>query len=250
MPTLRSEAYAGAKLDAQLDEQARAFLLHSPERNRVEVPGGVVHLSPILDWHRADFGGTDAALGRFMARFHPEGPARRLLMSGGFTITWTGYDWSLNSRARLAVVPHQVFERMVRLSETTDLDPVRRSAELLEPLLKEHARVLGNPLRPDVTELLRSPDPTAVRRGVRLLVAREVVVLLRGAIVARTSDETRTSIKSAGLHWGLLKPQLEATKAQAVSAQIASIANALESGRRGEARGLLVRAEGALLTAP
>jgi hypothetical protein len=36
-PPLRSEAYTGARLDAQLDEQARIFLLRSPEKNRVDV---------------------------------------------------------------------------------------------------------------------------------------------------------------------------------------------------------------------
>ena len=34
-PPLRSEAYTGARVDAQLDDQARLFIARSPEKNRV-----------------------------------------------------------------------------------------------------------------------------------------------------------------------------------------------------------------------
>jgi hypothetical protein len=36
-PPLRSEAYVGSRLDAQLDDQARIFVLQSPSKNRVDV---------------------------------------------------------------------------------------------------------------------------------------------------------------------------------------------------------------------
>ncbi len=96
-PPLRSEAYTGARLEEQLEEQARVFLLHSPERNRVDVAERVLWVSPILVWYEDDFGGTDAALGRFLARYWPEGPARDLLASGRFRVRKTPYDWTLNS---------------------------------------------------------------------------------------------------------------------------------------------------------
>ena len=96
-PPLRSEAYTGARLEEQLEEQARAFLLHSPEKNRVGVPERAVCVSPILVWYKGDFGGTDAALGRFVARYWPEGPEKDLLASGRFRLRKTPYDWTLNS---------------------------------------------------------------------------------------------------------------------------------------------------------
>lgn len=102
-PPLRAEAYTGARLDAQLDEQARAFLLATPAANRVDPAARSVHLSPIFDWYRGDFGGDDAALGRYVAAFHPPGPARELLLSGDFRVHWTAYDWALNSQARAGV---------------------------------------------------------------------------------------------------------------------------------------------------
>lgn len=100
-PPLRSEAYDGRRLDAQLEDQGRAFLLRSPTKNRVDVATRTVHLSPIFvgfgDYIQ-DFGGNEAAVGRFIARYFPEGPERQLLMSGGFRVRETTYDWTLNSR--------------------------------------------------------------------------------------------------------------------------------------------------------
>ena len=106
-PPLRSEAYTGARLDEQLDDQARKFLLHSPSKNRVDVATRTVYLSPIFvsfkDYIK-DFGGSDASVGRYIARFFPAGPEKTLLESGDFTVQKTGYDWTLNSQANGAKV--------------------------------------------------------------------------------------------------------------------------------------------------
>ncbi len=101
-PPLRSEAYTGAHLDAQLDDQARIFLLHSPGKNRVDVGKRTVYLSELFKFrdYEKDFGGTEEAIARFIARFYPPGPARELLESGKSEVTYTKYDWTLNSRER------------------------------------------------------------------------------------------------------------------------------------------------------
>lgn len=102
-PPLRSEAYVGARLDAQLDDQARTFLLRSPSKNRVDMTARTVHLSPIFVGFRdyiQDFGGSEAAVGRYVARYFPPGPERQLLESGRFTVRKTHYDWSLNAQRR------------------------------------------------------------------------------------------------------------------------------------------------------
>jgi hypothetical protein len=101
-PPLRSEAYTGARLDAQLDDQARTFLLKSPTKNRVDVASRTVYLSPIFVGFRDyinDFGGSEAAVGKYVARYFAPGPERTLLESGDFKVVKTGYDWSLNSQA-------------------------------------------------------------------------------------------------------------------------------------------------------
>jgi hypothetical protein len=95
-PPLRREAYTGDRLDAQLDEEATRFLLRSPAKNRVDVAGRTVYLSPIFRWYRGDFGRNDADIGRYLARFHPPGEARTLLEGGDFRIRYTPYDWALN----------------------------------------------------------------------------------------------------------------------------------------------------------
>jgi hypothetical protein len=96
-PPLRSEAYTGDRLEEQLEDQARRFLLHSPEKNRVDVAERTVWVSRIMTWYKDDFGGTDASLGRFLARYWPEGEVRDLLLSGRFRLRKTDYDWTLNS---------------------------------------------------------------------------------------------------------------------------------------------------------
>ena len=95
-PPLRSEAYRGEELDAQLDDQAARFLTESPSKNRVDTVEGVVYLSRIFDWYRGDFSPGSQDLGRFLARYHPPGPERELLESGRFDVKFTDYDWSLN----------------------------------------------------------------------------------------------------------------------------------------------------------
>ena len=94
-PPLRREAYTGDRLEAQLDDQARIFIAQSPKQNRVDVEAATVHLSPIFVWFKDDFGPD---LGRFLARYVPDGPARRLLESGKYKTVETTYDWSLNGK--------------------------------------------------------------------------------------------------------------------------------------------------------
>lgn len=97
-PPLRREAYTGARLDAQLEDQARRFLLASPEKNRVDVGARRVRLSPIFRWYASDFGGDPAEIGRYLARYFT-GPERTLLRSGAFDVEYTPYDWTLNRQA-------------------------------------------------------------------------------------------------------------------------------------------------------
>jgi hypothetical protein len=99
-PPLRSEAYTATRVDQQLEDQARHFILGSPEKNRVDITEGIVWVSMIFVHYREDFGGSKAAIGRYIAGFHPAGPERVLLESGRFALKQTPYDWSLNARPR------------------------------------------------------------------------------------------------------------------------------------------------------
>jgi len=97
-PPLRSEAYTGAKLDAQLDSQGRAFVLDEARGSEVDVKKAVVHASRIFDWYKDDFGGTAAAIGRYLAQYYAESPEKQLLLRGHFKMEFLEYDWTLNSR--------------------------------------------------------------------------------------------------------------------------------------------------------
>ncbi len=100
-PPLRAEAYTGARLETQLDDQARIFLRESPTKNRVDVASRTAYLSPIFVEFRdyiEDFGGSNASVGRYIARYFPAGPQRDLLVSGNFKVVVTDYDWTLNSQ--------------------------------------------------------------------------------------------------------------------------------------------------------
>jgi len=101
-PPLRSEAYVGARVDEQLDDQTRTFLARTPSKNRVDVPSRTLFASRIFEFrdYEKDFGGTPQAIGRYIAGYLPEGPEKRLLLSGEFRIRYTEYDWSLNRQRR------------------------------------------------------------------------------------------------------------------------------------------------------
>ena len=99
-PPLRREAYTGARLDAQLEEQGAVFLLRSPSKNRVDVASKTFYHSMIFGYYKADFGGTLVSAGKYAAHWFPAGSAERaLLESGAFRAVETKYDWTLNSQA-------------------------------------------------------------------------------------------------------------------------------------------------------
>ena len=91
-PDLRAEAFDPDRLDAQLDEQAAAFINHS---RGARIDGnGDLHVSSIFVWFREDFGGTEKGVIEHMLR-HARGALR-----GHLTvldeIAGDDYDWQLN----------------------------------------------------------------------------------------------------------------------------------------------------------
>jgi len=99
-PPLRSEAFTAERLDQQLDDQARRFLLQSPAKNRVDVASRTVHLSPIFEWYGRDFAPDVRGVQRWLSRYWPAGAERSLLEAGTAHVRWTRYDWSLNGMPR------------------------------------------------------------------------------------------------------------------------------------------------------
>jgi hypothetical protein len=90
-PNLAMEAYTGAKLEAQLEAGAKAFINHP---RGIAADGGKVKASQIYNWFIADFGGSaDKVLDH--VRKYAE-PALKAKLNGITTIASHDYLWSLN----------------------------------------------------------------------------------------------------------------------------------------------------------
>lgn len=107
-PPLRGEAYRGARLDEQLDDQGRRFL-NDPRRNRFEIERGRVYLSKVFDWHSEDFekfavepdhDGDRAGAGvlSFVSPYLI-GRVAEFLETGEYSVQFESYDWTLNDQA-------------------------------------------------------------------------------------------------------------------------------------------------------
>jgi hypothetical protein len=95
-PPLRREAYEGARLDQQLEDQTRTFLRERQVSNRLDLGNRTIHLSPVFDWYRDDFGKSDAAILKFVAPYFDGVAERSAFAEGRLDIEFTDYDWSLN----------------------------------------------------------------------------------------------------------------------------------------------------------
>lgn len=110
-PTLRSEAYVAEKLDAQLDDQSRRFLT-SPAGLRIDRGSKRVYFSSIFKWYGKDFVGrfspatgfsgldkTERAVAHFSSGYLSAADGG-YLKSGGYSVKYLDYDWSLNEKGR------------------------------------------------------------------------------------------------------------------------------------------------------
>lgn len=94
-PNLGREAFTGARLDAQLDAAARAFI-NDPRGFTVE--GGTLKASSIYQWFQADFGGSATAVLDHARKYANE--RLKAQLKGKTSIDGYFYDWSLNNIQR------------------------------------------------------------------------------------------------------------------------------------------------------
>ena len=100
-PPIRGEAFTGAKLDAQLDDQARAFLT-GPLGVRFKRDGDtlVIRTTKIMDWFGDDFekwGGGKAA---FIRKYMPADKQRLIDQAKKIEFDYDDYDWDLKDWKR------------------------------------------------------------------------------------------------------------------------------------------------------
>ena len=101
-PPIRPEPYVGARLSAQLDEQARNFL-NGVRGARVEQKGNsvTIHTTKIMDWFGEDFDKWGGGRVAFIRKYaHPE--KQRLIDAAGgkARLSYDDYDWALNDWKR------------------------------------------------------------------------------------------------------------------------------------------------------
>lgn len=91
-PPLRNEAFTAEKLDAQLDEQMRAFVA-DPARNRIDPAQKDLEISEIFKWFEEDFERDAKTVKEYLVRF---APADRHEFIRAAKIRYLDYDWDLN----------------------------------------------------------------------------------------------------------------------------------------------------------
>ena len=96
-PPLRSEPYVGARLNEQLDDQARKFLA-TPESNRFDAAKNTLYLSEIFKWYGDDFTKAAGSPAMYVKPFLPKAQRDALADPAKAKVKFTDYDWDLNVR--------------------------------------------------------------------------------------------------------------------------------------------------------
>jgi len=92
----RSEAYEGARLDTQLEDQTRRFI-NDPRENSFDKATMTAYLSPLFNWSRKDFGKDEGEVLLFIASYLPADLASRIRQNlPAWKIKYNRYDLSLN----------------------------------------------------------------------------------------------------------------------------------------------------------
>jgi hypothetical protein len=98
-PPIRAEAFRGAVLDTQLEDQARRFANRRSDVDYDSVQN-VVFLNAILQWYGDDFDGVGGYLDFLGARVEDANLKAGLAkaQAGDATVQFRKYDWSLNTQ--------------------------------------------------------------------------------------------------------------------------------------------------------
>lgn len=94
-PPLRREPYTGAKLDAQLDDQARRVLADA-RYCAWDGARETLRLSASFDRYRGDFADDDRGLIHALAAWMPAGTAAALRDQRSIALEFIPFDWRLN----------------------------------------------------------------------------------------------------------------------------------------------------------
>jgi len=92
-PKLPSQTFIPSKLEEQLAERTRLFLLEK-DNNYIDEKEKTVYLSSIFDWFAQDFNKTHRSVLGFVKEYLPAEEAKKI--NSDYSLKFTEYDWNLN----------------------------------------------------------------------------------------------------------------------------------------------------------
>ena len=95
-PQLRGEAYTGARLNEQLEDQMRLWLADA-NRNQFVAASGDVKVSKIFDWYKQDFVEWGGGVREVLLRYGP--PQAKVALIRASSLGYLDYNWQLNSQS-------------------------------------------------------------------------------------------------------------------------------------------------------
>lgn len=101
-PPIRPEPFTGARIDQQLDDQARRFL-NGPQGVRIEKNGDevVLHVTKIMDWFADDFEKWGGGRVAFLRKYLPADKQKQIdVARGKVELEFQDYSWDLNDTSR------------------------------------------------------------------------------------------------------------------------------------------------------
>jgi hypothetical protein len=101
-PRLLNEAYTTAKVQQQLEVNAKDFFGRA-QNFRYDAQRRRFYLSPILSWFADDFGSGQAAQLRTISKWLPGKAAQTAARAGTGSISYLDYNWNLNDQASRSV---------------------------------------------------------------------------------------------------------------------------------------------------
>ncbi len=93
-PPLRPEAYVGARLDHQLEEQTRR-VLNDPRWARYDTDQHRVHVTKLFDWYKADFTRGGGSVVEFVRKYN-RAMQRPTFEPVETRVAFVEWDWALN----------------------------------------------------------------------------------------------------------------------------------------------------------
>ncbi len=98
-PVIRREAFIGANLERQFEDQAILFV-NDPVHVRYDADADTLHVSAILQWYGEDFEAGGGFLAFLLARASDAGLREGIqaAISGKAKVVFNEYDWALNAQ--------------------------------------------------------------------------------------------------------------------------------------------------------